>query len=80
MVRSNFGAGKLTRFFYRYAPGLTTPDKAGELLVWLATAPTTDLTNGAYYVGHQVTRPAPHARDAALAARLWEASSKVTAG
>lgn len=78
VVRSNFGVGRVTRFFYRYAPGLVTPEKAGELLVWLATAPAAELENGGYYVGHQVTRPAPHARDAELADRLWTASSKAT--
>jgi NAD(P)-dependent dehydrogenase (short-subunit alcohol dehydrogenase family) len=76
VVRTNFGAGRVTRFFYRYAPFLVTPEKAGELLVWLATAPEAELVNGGYYVGHKLTVPAAHARDAALAARLWEASEK----
>jgi NAD(P)-dependent dehydrogenase (short-subunit alcohol dehydrogenase family) len=76
VVRTNFGTGRLTRFFYRYAPFLVTPEKAGELLVWLATAPAAELQNGGYYVGHQLTRPAPHARDPQLAAQLWEASEK----
>lgn len=76
VVRTNFGAGRLTRFFYRYAPFLVTPEKAGELLVWLATAPAEELENGGYYVGRTVTRPAPHARDPRLAAALWEASEK----
>ncbi|MFC6569427.1 SDR family NAD(P)-dependent oxidoreductase [Actinoplanes utahensis] len=75
VVRTNFGAGAVTRFFYKYAPFLVTPEKAGELLVWLATAPEAELVNGGYYVGHKVTAPAPHARDADLAARLWDASA-----
>ena len=62
VVRSNFGAGRLTRFFYKYAPGLVTPEAAGELLVWLSTAPTAELTDGGYYVGRKPTRPAAHAR------------------
>ncbi|MEU4426403.1 SDR family NAD(P)-dependent oxidoreductase [Actinoplanes sp. NPDC024001] len=76
VVRTNFGAGRLTRFFYRFAPFLVTPEKAGELLVWLATAPAAELVNGGYYVGREPARPAPHARDPQLAARLWEASAK----
>jgi daunorubicin C-13 ketoreductase len=74
VVRTNFGTGRVIRFFYRYAPFLTTPEKAGELLVWLATAPAGELVNGGYYVGHELTSPAPYARDPQLAAALWEAS------
>ncbi|GAA2907422.1 short-chain dehydrogenase [Actinoplanes cyaneus] len=76
VVRTNFGAGRLTRFFYKHAPGLVTPQAAGELLTWLCTS--TELENGAYYVGHTVTRPAAHARDPQLAADLWEASLTAT--
>jgi daunorubicin C-13 ketoreductase len=74
VVRTNFGTGKVTRFFYRYAPFLVTPEKAGALLVWLATTPIGELTNGGYYVGHKLTRPAKEAADPALAAELWDAS------
>ncbi|GGN91577.1 short-chain dehydrogenase [Actinoplanes lobatus] len=76
VVRTNFGTGRVTRLFYRYAPFLVTPEKAGELLVWLATTPEAELVDGGYYVGRTVTRPAAHAGDSALAARLWEASAK----
>jgi len=78
VVRTNFGASRLTRLFYKYAPGLVTPEAAGELLVWLCTAPAGELENGAYYVGHTATRPAAHARDPKLAADLWEASRTAT--
>ncbi|MBM2615240.1 SDR family NAD(P)-dependent oxidoreductase [Actinoplanes sp. LDG1-06] len=76
VVRTNFGAGRAVRFFYKYAPGLVTPEKAGALLVWLAN--NENLVDGAYYVGHEVARPAPHASDPALAARLWDASEEAT--
>ncbi|GAA3340431.1 SDR family oxidoreductase [Amorphoplanes nipponensis] len=72
VVRSNFGVGAATKFFYRFAPFLTTPEQAGDLLAWLSTAA---VTNGAYYVGHKVTRPDTVAADPAIAARLWEASA-----
>jgi NAD(P)-dependent dehydrogenase (short-subunit alcohol dehydrogenase family) len=75
VVRTNFGSGRLVRLFYRYAPGLVPPEKAGALLVWLATAPASELVDGAYYVGHQATAPAPQASDPAVATRLWEASA-----
>ncbi|WP_430779846.1 SDR family NAD(P)-dependent oxidoreductase [Actinoplanes sp. G11-F43] len=77
VVRTNFGAGRVTRFFYRYAPFLVTPEEAGDLLVWLATAPADRLTNGAYYVGRdKPATPAAHARSAGLAARLWDTSAE----
>jgi NAD(P)-dependent dehydrogenase (short-subunit alcohol dehydrogenase family) len=72
LVRSNFGTGSVTRFFYRYAPFLTTPEKAGALLCWLTTA---EVTDGAYYVGHRVTKPDARSADPALAAALWDASA-----
>ena len=76
VVRSNFGAGRADcAFFYRYAPFLVTPEKAGALLVWLATAPAAELVDGGYYVGHQLTEPAGHAKDPAAAAKLWDASA-----
>jgi NAD(P)-dependent dehydrogenase (short-subunit alcohol dehydrogenase family) len=78
VVRTNFGADPVTRFYYRFAPFLVTPEKAGALLVRLATAPENELVNGGYYVGHRLTRTAAHARDPELAARLWEASATAT--
>ncbi|BAL86716.1 putative short-chain dehydrogenase [Actinoplanes missouriensis 431] len=79
VVRSNFGAGRVVRLFYKYAPGLVTPEKAGELLVWLSTAPKADLVQGGYYVGRdKPAEPAPHARDDALAAKLWERIAEAT--
>lgn len=78
VVRTNFGDGTLTRLFYRFAPFLVTPEKAGALLVWLATAPEKELVNGAYYVGHQVRKPASYAADPAAAAALWAASERAT--
>jgi NAD(P)-dependent dehydrogenase (short-subunit alcohol dehydrogenase family) len=76
VVRTNFGTGQVTRLFYRFAPGLVTPEKAGALLVWLATAPAAELVDGGYYVGRKVTEPAAYCRDPAAAAKLWDASAK----
>lgn len=80
LVRTNFGTGRVTRFFYRHMPLLVPPEKAGALLVWLATTPATDLTNGGYYVGRELRRPQSTATGADLAARLWESSRKATSG
>jgi daunorubicin C-13 ketoreductase len=79
VVRSNFGEGILTRFFFRFNPFLTTPRTAGALLVWLATAPAEELVRGGYYVGRRVARPASHAVDPATAARLWDSSVEAVA-
>jgi hypothetical protein len=76
VVRSNFGDGAVVRFFYRYTPFLVSPEKAGALLVWLATVPAGELENGGYYVGRKLKKPAAQAADPQLAARLWEASTK----
>jgi NAD(P)-dependent dehydrogenase (short-subunit alcohol dehydrogenase family) len=75
VVRSNFGTGRLVRLFYRYAPFLVTPEKAGALLVWLATEPAERLVDGGYYVGHEPRTPAAHAVEATAAGRLWDAST-----
>jgi daunorubicin C-13 ketoreductase len=79
VVRSNFGTGALTKFFYRYAPFLVTPETAGAQLVWLATAAESSLSDGGYYVGHKLTTPSGIAADPAAAAQLWETSEKATA-
>jgi len=75
VVRTNFGDTRVMKLFYRFAPFLVKPETAGALLVWLATAPAADLTDGGYYVGHEVKRPAPHASDPEAAAKLWDASA-----
>lgn len=80
VVRTNFGTGAATRLFYRVAPFLVTPEKAGALLVWLATTPADELVDGGYYVGRKAARTAAHASDPAAAARLWEASAAATFG
>jgi daunorubicin C-13 ketoreductase len=78
VVRSNFGAdaSAMARLFFRFAPFLTPPQKAGALLLWLAMTPAAELESGGYYVGHELTRPAEWVNDPQLAARLWEASAK----
>ena len=78
LVRTEFGrgAGAAARFFYRFAPFLVSPEKAGGLLVWLATAPEAELTDGAYYQGHKAVRPGGNAGDPAVAAMLWDTSAK----
>jgi daunorubicin C-13 ketoreductase len=76
VVRTNFGDGMITRLTWRFTPFLATAEKAGALLVWLATLPADELVRGGYYVGRRVTRPARAAADPVVAAKLWDASTK----
>ncbi|WP_198029056.1 SDR family NAD(P)-dependent oxidoreductase [Actinoplanes sp. N902-109] len=78
LVRSNFGAGRVTRLFYRVWPVMTSPEAAGEVLTWLATTPVENLTDGAYYVGRTVRQPREWVTDPQLAAELWAASAQAT--
>lgn len=74
VVRTRFGnERRMYAIFYRMMPGLRTPEKGAQTLVWLAT--TTDpVTNGGYYLDRRPRRPAAKAVDPALAARLWAVS------
>jgi NAD(P)-dependent dehydrogenase (short-subunit alcohol dehydrogenase family) len=77
VVKSGFGRGSFVAYFYKLAgPFLVTPEKGADTLVWLATAPVEQVTDGGYYVKRKLTRTKPYASDPDLAARLWEASAK----
>jgi NAD(P)-dependent dehydrogenase (short-subunit alcohol dehydrogenase family) len=75
VVRTRFGSGdpRYERFF-KHMPGLRTPAKGAETLIFLATA--SDPTPGAYYVDRRLRRLSGRSADPDLAARLWEASAK----
>ncbi len=74
MVRTRLGAGTAMSPFFRFNPLLTTPDKAVDTLVWLASAPANEIQPGGYYVKRKLKTPAAHATDPQVAARLWDAS------
>jgi daunorubicin C-13 ketoreductase len=77
VVRTRFGAGNpFFRIFWRYAPGLRTPEQGARTLVELATAAAPSLRRGAYYVDGRPRPAAARATDPDLAARLWEASRR----
>jgi len=77
VVRSGFGAGTLARVFYKVAaPFLVSPEGGADTLVWLATAPAGEVTQGGYYIKRKLATPAPAAADPERAAHLWEASAK----
>jgi daunorubicin C-13 ketoreductase len=75
VVRTRFGNGHpMYTLFYRFTPGLRSPAKGAETLVWLATTDRAELTQGAYYHDLRISRPLPRVVDPAFTARLWEAS------
>jgi len=75
VVRTRFGhESAIYGFFYRWAPGLRSPERGARTLVWLATVDRSELTPGGYYVDEKVRRPAPKATDPDAAAALWNAS------
>jgi NAD(P)-dependent dehydrogenase (short-subunit alcohol dehydrogenase family) len=50
------------------------PEKGAETLVWLVDSPEVSDVTGAYFVDKKEVLPAPQARDAEAARRLWEVS------
>ena len=79
VVRTNFSSefggnvAVLYTSFLKYV--LRSPNKGAETLVWLATnTPDHDWQPGEYYKDKKICRANPQAHDAALAARLWDAS------
>ena len=58
---------------------MRTPDDGADTIVWLATEPTLDLSEGIYFEDRAVSRSTHHARDADQAAQLWKVSQQLTA-
>jgi len=67
----------LLRFFYNSGLFMLSPEKGADTMVWLAS--TNDWTPGAYYVKRRIARTSGAARDAGVAAKLWDASERMTA-
>lgn len=76
VVRTRFGSDSpLVAAFFRFYPGLRTPERGADTLVWLATAPADDLAPGAYYHDRRPRRLAGRLVNPDLAERLWVASA-----
>ncbi|MBO0868031.1 MAG: SDR family NAD(P)-dependent oxidoreductase [Micromonosporaceae bacterium] len=76
VVRSRFGrANPAMRVFYRFMPGLVSPEGGADTLLWLAGAPADQLTNGGYYAKRRLRQPTRPTGDPKFAAQLWEAST-----
>ena len=73
-VRSRFGSvigiNRIVMPFWF----VKTPVEGADTLVWLASTPKAQLTNGGYYYQRKEQRPARQAADPQVAAKLWDAS------
>jgi NAD(P)-dependent dehydrogenase (short-subunit alcohol dehydrogenase family) len=77
VVRTRFGReSMLYTLFWRFAPGLRTPEAGARTLVYLASADRDMLVPGGYYVDERLRRAAARGTDPELAAQLWAASEK----
>jgi NAD(P)-dependent dehydrogenase (short-subunit alcohol dehydrogenase family) len=75
VVRTRFGRdSRIYSVFYRFAPGLRSPEQGAQTLVQLATADRETLVPGGYYVDGRPQPASPRATDPELAERLWAAS------
>ena len=76
LVRTRFGrANPLLATFFRLSPGLRTPERGADTLVWLATAPADEITTGGYYVDRRLHPTSGRLVNPDLAERLWRASA-----
>lgn len=57
---------------------MLTPEQGAERIVYLAASPEVEGETGGYYDKNTRVEPSALARDAAVAARLWEESVKLT--
>jgi NAD(P)-dependent dehydrogenase (short-subunit alcohol dehydrogenase family) len=73
-VATGFGRDSWFSWFttkYPVKAFFRTPDQGADTLVWLATAPTEELTPGEFYAGRKLGKRTSAARDDGLAAELW---------
>lgn len=81
VVRTRFGRDSgLVNTFYKLSPFLLSPEKGADTMLWLASAPSSELTNGGYYVKRKLKQPSVPTRSPDLAAALWEASTEAVKG
>jgi NAD(P)-dependent dehydrogenase (short-subunit alcohol dehydrogenase family) len=59
---------------------MRSPEEGADTLVWLAAAPSTELTQGAYYTDRRLGVLNPQALNGRLGRRLWERSEEMVAG
>lgn len=72
---SNHGIGRIGMKLLR--PFLLTPARGARTSVWAATSPELDGVSGRYFAKCREAKSSTQARDSALAAALWKASSEL---
>jgi NAD(P)-dependent dehydrogenase (short-subunit alcohol dehydrogenase family) len=60
-----------------FRPFFISAERGGERIVQLAASPDVEGVTGKYFEDGRVVDPAPLARDASLASRLWDASGQM---
>jgi len=65
----------LYEFFGKFF--LRTPEKGAETSIYLASSPEVEGITGQYYFDCKVKEPAPHAKDEAIARKLWDVSAEM---
>lgn len=81
-VATGFGRDSWFSWFttkYPVKAFFRTPDQGADTLVWLATAPTDQLTAGEFYARRKLGKRTSAARDDASAAELWSKSAAAVA-
>ncbi|KAL2270639.1 hypothetical protein VTJ83DRAFT_10 [Remersonia thermophila] len=68
---------ELSAQFYKVAPYWKSPDEGSSTTLVAALDPALDDVKGLYLVDCQLAEPAPHARDAVSADRLWKLSEEL---
>jgi len=66
--------GKIMRLF---TPFMRTPEKGADTMIWLASSPEVEGITGKYFVDRKAQATRLESYDAAVAARLWEASERM---
>ncbi len=82
VVRTGLGTGtsRVVRLAERIGGmWMRSPQEGADTIVWLATEPTVDLSEGIYFADRAPSRSTRHARDAHQATRLWDLSESMTA-
>ena len=79
VVATRFGrdSGIMRSIYQLGRPWMKTPAQGAVTLVWLATAPEEEWSNGGYHTNRKVTAVRGQAADAALAGTLWERSAQL---
>ena len=83
VVRTGLGSGGdsfVVRLAYKLGGHwMRTPDQGADTIIWLATEPSIDLSDGVYFEDRAVSKSTRHGRDMEQAQRLWLVSEELTA-